>query len=111
MAPGEGLEPPTGWLIPNAFGTLPTEQIFYVCLALLCFDLLFPMHGLRTCFKTFRIITYPWTPIPFGMLAAMVISIVMLRESPVKIIGMTYVITPIVLASENVTCIWQDLLI
>ena len=69
------------------------------------------MHGLKTCFKTFRIITYPWTPIPFGMLAAMVISIVMLRESPVKIIGMTYVITTIVLASENVTCIWQDLLI
>jgi len=69
------------------------------------------MHGIRTCFKTFRIKTYPWTPIPFGMLAAMVISIVMLRKSTVKIIGMAYVITTIVLASENVNCIWQDLLI
>ena len=69
------------------------------------------MHGLRTCFKTFRINTYPRTPIPFGMLAAMVISIVVLRKSPIKIIGMTYVITTIVLAFQNVDCIWQDLLI
>jgi hypothetical protein len=69
------------------------------------------MHGLGTCFKTFRIKTYPRTPIPFGMLAAMVISSVMLRESPVKIIGMIYVIMTIVLAFQNVNCIWQDLLI
>jgi len=45
----------------------------------------------QNVFQTFRMKTYPWTPIPFGMLAAMVISIVMLRESTVKIIGMAYV--------------------
>ena len=69
------------------------------------------MHGLKTCFKTFRIKTYPRTPIYFRKLAAMVFLIVMLRKSPVKIIGMAYVITTIIFAPEDVNCIWQDLLV
>ena len=34
----------TGWLIPNAFGTLPAQQIFDIRSALFPFDLFFPLH-------------------------------------------------------------------
>lgn len=80
MAPGEGFPHScgTGWLIPNAFGTLPTEQIFNIYLTLFCLDFFLPLHSFRTCSKTFRINTYPWAFAAFCVLTAVVISIVVL---------------------------------
>gem|GEM_PF-4815027 len=50
LAPGEGFPIfiGTGWLIPNAFGTLPAEKVIDICPALLTFNLFLPFHCCRT---------------------------------------------------------------
>ena len=60
MAPGEGLEPPTKWLIPKAFGTLPTAyERFNVPPALLSLDFSLTTHCLRPCLELLRMNTHP----------------------------------------------------
>jgi hypothetical protein len=88
MAPVEGFPPSggTGWLIPNAFGTLPVEQVFDIFFTLLCLHFFFSLHSLGTSCKFLRVYASPWAFVSFRVLTPMIVSIVMLRDSTIKVI-------------------------
>ena len=94
MAPGEGFPPwgGTGWLIPNAFGTLPAEQQFDICPAFLHFQFFLSLHSLRPIYELFLVYTNPRPFITLRMFTAMVFRIIVLGDSALKVIRVANVI-------------------
>lgn len=94
LAPGEGFPTSvgTGWLIPNAFGTLPAEQIFNILPALLSFELFLPLHRFRPGHVPFRVNTSPRSFIAFRVSTPLIIGIVMLGHTPDNIICVAYIV-------------------
>ena len=106
MAPGEGS--PTagggaGWLIPNAFGTLPTDyKEFDIVSAFLCLDLFFTVHGRRTSLALFAENACPGALIAFSMFLTVIVWVIVLREPSIEVICMTNVVATCLFAAKNI---------
>jgi hypothetical protein len=91
-----------GWLIPKAFGTLPTDQAFDVDFAFLRLDGLLPPHCFGTGSKCLRIDAIPRTSVSLGMARSVICGVIVLREPPAKVVGVTDIVAAGCITAQNI---------